>query len=135
MSNWTHVAGVIRIDSLRLVKDEDKNMDFDKLIGRECLWESDKSVWEDLEMNPSSFMPFGSEGTLQKSVWVNPDKCCAASYTVTIFGDLRDHDDPSEIIEWFKKVCDKFWIRNAVITACNEKNGTMTYTYKEDENV
>ena len=127
MSNWSHVAGVIRIDSLRLDKNENQNMVFDKLIGRECLWESDKSVWEDLEMNPSSFMPFGSEGTLKKFIWANPDRCSVAAYTVTIFGDLRDHDDPSEIINWFSKICDKFWVRNAVITACNEQNGELTY--------
>lgn len=127
MSNWTHVAGVIRIDGIRLNQDEDSDIDFDKLIGRECLWESDLGVWEDLEANPDNFMPFGSEGTLQKTVWVNPDKSRMDFYTVTIFGDLRDHDNPSEIIEWFSKICDQCWVRNAVIMVNNELNGTLTY--------
>ena len=131
MSNWTHVAGVIRIDDIRLT---DYDPDFDKLIGRECLYESKSSVWDELEWSPEEFLPSGSEGTLQKSVWINPDKEHMDAYTITIFGDLRDHDDPKEIITWFKNKCKQIgFIRNAVIVVENERNGTETYTYRSDE--
>ena len=60
-----------------------------------------------------------------------------AAYTVSIFGDLRDHDDVDEIIYWFEEKCkalkeDKnvpFWIRQAVITVENEQYGMRTKTY------
>ena len=126
MSNWTHVAGIIRIDAFRF---NDYDPDFDRLIGKECLWESPKNVWDDAENNPDKYLPMGSEGSLQKSVWFNPDANCLASYTVSIFGDLRDHDSTKEIIDWFKKICKKVWVRNAVITVTNERYGTETWDY------
>lgn len=126
MSNWTHVAGIIRIDAFR---HSDYDPDFDKLIGKECLWESPGSVWDDAENNPDKYLPMGSEGSLQKSVWVNPNDSCMAAYTVSIFGDLRDHDSTKEIIDWFKKICKKVWVRNAVITVTNEWYGTETWNY------
>ena len=39
MSNWTHVAGIIRVDSIRFFDDD---IDFDREIGKECTWDSDE---------------------------------------------------------------------------------------------
>lgn len=130
MSNWTHVAGVVRVDSFRFI---DSELNFDEIFGKEDLFESPEEVWEDATENPDGYLPMGSEGSLHKSIWVNPDKSQFCSYTVTIFGDLRDHHDPDEIIEWFKKKCKPLYIRNAVITVSNERNGTKTYTYTYEE--
>lgn len=133
MSNWTHVAGVIRIDSFRFSGDLP---DFDKLIGKECLFESPMDVWKDADKNPKAYLPIGSEGSLQKSIWVNPDSSHMAAYTVAVFGDLRDHHDPDEIIVWFKDKC-KFindsgagFIRQATVTVDNELEGNRTWTYE-----
>ncbi len=126
MSNWTHVAGIIRVDGIA-------DLDFDEEIGKECLWESPKEVWDDAEKNPDKYLPMGSEGSLQKSIWINPNGNCLARYTISIFGDLRDHHSTSEIIEWFKGKCEPLWVRNAVITVSNEWYGTETYTYVENE--
>lgn len=73
----------------------------------------------------------GSEGSLEMSVWTNPDPCCMAAYTVSIFGDLRDHDSTEEIINWFEEKCKELGgsIRQAVITVDNERYGTQTKTY------
>ena len=128
MSNWTHVAGIIRVDRIR-VDDDAEELDFDKILGKECLWNSSRKVWDDALKNPDKYMPMGSEGSLQKSVWVNPNKGRVDSYTISIFGDLRDHDNISEIIDWFIKKCNLLWVRNAVITVENERYGTKTYTY------
>ena len=134
MSNWTHVAGIIRIDHVRVLDGE--IMDFDNLIGKECLWESDMETWKEQEEFPERFLPMGSEGSLQKTVWVNPDWREIPAYTVSIFGDLRDHHDPDAILDWFKNVCDKLCIRNAVINAWNEWNGDRVWHYpKEDKSV
>ena len=75
----------------------------------------------------------GSEGSLQKSVWEDPDRSSVAAYTVSIFGDLRDHDSCDEIIDWFKEKCENLMVRNAVITVNNERNGTKTWTYERKE--
>ena len=128
MSNWTHVAGIIRVDDIF------SEIDFDEIIGKECLWESPEEVWNDAEKNPDKYLPMGSEGSLHKSIWVNPDSSHLARYTVSIFGDLRDHHSTSDIIEWFKEKCKLlWWVRNAVITVNNEWSGTETYTYEEKE--
>ena len=98
MSDWIHVCGTIRIDDFR----RGKLPNFDKLIGKECLWESDDKVWDDAEKHPDKYLPMGSEGSLHKDVWVNPDPSCIAAYTVTIFGDLRDRSNAEEFVEWFQ---------------------------------
>lgn len=123
MSNWTHVAGIIRIDDFRF---EDKIPDFDELIGKELHFEDSFVKWDDAYQYPEKYLPLGSEGSLEKSVWINPNKGSVAAYTVSIFGDLRDHDDPREIVEWFRKICDKFTVRNAVIVVENEANGQIS---------
>lgn len=129
MSNWTHVAGIIRIDAIRFLEGEEP--DWDNIFGKELTSYAD---WDELESHPERFLPYGSEGTLQKSVWINPNINYTDSYVVSIFGDLRDHDNPKEIIEWFKEVIKKheLWVRNAVITAENEWYGTETWTYYEE---
>ena len=143
MSNWTHVAGVIRIDYFKWDEDTPE-LDFDELLGKECLWSSDYEVYEDRDKHPELYLPMGSEGSLRKSVWIDPDRASAARYTVSIFGDLRDHNSCDEIIEWFKNKCEFIdsddeklcggCIRQAVITVDNECNGTKSYTYMWREN-
>ena len=132
MSNWTHVAGIIRVDRIR-VDDDAEELDFDEILGKECLSDSSREVWDDASKNPDKYMPMGSEGSLQKSVWINPNKGRVDSYTVSVFGDLRDHDSISEIIDWFIEKCNLLWVRNAVITVENERYGTKTYTYQWSE--
>lgn len=131
MSNWTHVAGIIRVDLIRWEGDE--KIDFIKELGKSCIYSDSDEIWEEFEEYPERFLPSGSEGTLQMSVWENPSKNHVAAYTVSIFGDLRDHDSCDEIIEWFKKQCEKFWVRNAIITVENEWNGTKNWVYSDNK--
>ena len=144
MSNWTHVIASVRLDSWRGVggclkegiKDTDYTLeDFFKVFGKECSFYSPNAIWDDVDKNPNDYLPMGSEGSLELSYWVNPQKCDCFSYVVTIFGDLRDHDSADEIIEWFKNKTNEIEndernnlsIRQAVITAYNERNGSKTW--------
>ena len=130
MSNWTHTAGVIRIDDLRF---DNTTPDFEKLIGKECLFDSPHELWVDADKHPHNFLPMGSEGTLRKTVWINPDKSYSAAYVVTIFGDLRDHDDPNAIVRWFKnkvkEILKTYWVRQATIIVDNEQNGSDSWNF------
>ena len=127
MSNWTHVAGIARINASRC---DNAAMDFDRIFGKELNYDDETKIWDEYYRNPELFLPAGREGSLHKSVWVNPDISHLAAYTVSIFGDLRDHDSPSEIVDWFKEKLENFWVRNATITVENEWNGTVNWTYE-----
>lgn len=133
MSVWTHVVGVVRIDSIRI---SDDIPNFDKYFGKEWtfddMWD-DEPIYREFETNPDTFMPSGSEGSLNKSVWVNPDRNSMSAYTITIFGDLRDYDDPDAIISWFKDCCKDVWVRQAVITVETEGKKPIIYNYKDKD--
>jgi len=61
MSCWTHVAGIIRVDRIR-VDDDAEELDFDEILGKECLWDSSRKVWDDARKNSDKYLPMGSEG-------------------------------------------------------------------------
>lgn len=144
MSVWTHVAAVFRIDSPKVGMDGPRingyvEPKWDKITGRAIYnggWLTEDSYekqrmrrdWDDYHENPEQFMPTGSEGSLQRLVWVNPDRSCAARYTVTVFGDLRDYDDHEAIHEWFVGVCKKCFIRQAVCH-CDVSGPTYMWEY------
>ena len=123
MSIWTHVAGIIRVDSIREIEE----LDFTEIFGKEL--EYDDSNFGDAENHPDQYLPFGSEGSLKMIIWDNPNKHQMAAYTVSIFGDLRDYDEPEKIIEWFKNKCSKLLVRDAVITARSSDSEPVTWTY------
>lgn len=123
MSTWTHVAATFRVDGLRPLGDGEP--DWDAVLGRETYEPRDYDIlgeerrWyresvTDAEEHPDAYMPFGSEGSLHRSVWVNPDESHMAAYVVTVFGDLRDYDDVEAIRKWFAKVCGRCLVRQAV---------------------
>ncbi len=137
MSNWTHVAGIIRLDDSR--DDEESDNEIKKRLedyfGKELLNNSPKKDWEEAYNHPERYLPLGSEGSLKMSVWINPKIGSIAAYTVSIFGDLRDHESADEIIDWFKEKCcnDDIWVRNAIVTAHNEFNGNAMWEYSDDD--
>ena len=139
MSNWTHVAGIIRIDYIKW-DDDIPELDFDKILGKEVQWDCYYDNEEDFYKHPELYLPMGSEGSLQKLVWTNPNDSHVSRYTISIFGDLRDHNSCDAIIEWFKNKCKLIdgvrgfgSIRQATITAHNELNGTKSYTYVRED--
>lgn len=132
MSNWTHVAGIVRVDSFRGLFG--KEPDFVEIFGKELLYDDPEECFDDAHKNPEKYLPLGSEGSLNMSLWINPDPSDVASYTVSIFGDLRDHHEPDEIIEWFKEKCSNLWVRNACITVENDLKGTRNWVYERESN-
>ena len=111
--------------------EQDPELNFEKLIGKEVRFSDESDIWADARKHPKKYLPMGSEGSLRMSVWTNPEIHHVARYTVSIFGDLRDYDTPETIIEWFKKKCEdeELPVRDAVISArCNFQE-PLVWTY------
>lgn len=135
MSDWIHVAGIFRIDAIRNAGISTEP-DFDKLFGKECLFEELYENYKDLEEHPEDYLPKGREGTLRKLVWDNPDKDHSSSYTVSIFGDLRDVYTDGIIREYLYNLIkkdywekNKIWIRQAIVQIDDERCGLTCYNY------
>ena len=125
MSVWTHVNSAIRINHIRFSGQDHlsfpKAVSFDDIINGADITKCE--------------LPYGSEGSLNISVWEHPDISRIACYTVSIFGDLRDFDDEQKIIDFFKKFISDKWIRDASFTVTVSKVGRKkrVFTYTEDE--
>lgn len=64
MSNWTHVAAIFRVDSFL-----HEGKDFTKIFGKELDYYDSTEKWNEASDYPEHFLPLGSEGSLQMSVW------------------------------------------------------------------
>ena len=115
MSQWTHVAAIFRLNSIGKISDED----IYKVFGKEITW---NDLYDYDELDGTKTLPMGSEGTLEMSIWHNPDKSCMASTTVSVFGDLRDYggNDIDKLKEWFNDCCKRFSTRQAVMHVIDE---------------
>ena len=89
--------------------------------------------WNEVEQDPDSFLPFGSEGSLKMDVIINPNLSSVAAYVVVIWGDLRDHDDTDAIVKWFKGKLKDLYVRQACITVSNEQNGQKFWSTDIDD--
>lgn len=131
MSQWLQVAAVARIDDFRcdFVSAEEATKKFERIFGKECSWAHGN--FHDAFEHPESYLPMGTEGSLTMSVWVNPDTHCLDSYTVSIFGSLRDRDSEyaEHIIDWFKEKVSSLSARNAVIDIESECNSHKVWVY------
>lgn len=132
MSKWTHVAGIIRIDSFRFDEKttEEEVSRIKESLGKILTYKDlyNCKIGDNLETN----VPMGSEGTLEYTIHINPEISCVSSYTVSIFGDLRDYAESEEIIQWFDCMCSKFLIRQAVIQIDVEGEDTIIHKYIEE---
>lgn len=132
MSQWTHVNASFRLDSFGRIEDEELIDIFGKSID---FYHMDEIEYdEDWEVkDKDKYLPMGSEGTLEMSIWHNPNESCIASTTVSIFGDLRDYGDYEEIEKWFNKCCNAFGsigIRQAFCQVNVEGFGTKVFQYE-----
>ncbi len=113
MSQWTHVAGIIRLDSMGFamvrLSDEVKLKQLNEAIKNAL---GNTYSYED---NPEAFgkcsVPTGSEGSLQYKVSRNTDENeHALSWGfVSIWGDLRDFgaEDVQGVVDWFQQSLDR----------------------------
>lgn len=126
MSQWTHVNASFRIDSFGRV-DDDLIVDvFGKTVEYKNMYNLEYD--DDFEVkNKEQYLPMGSEGSLEMTIWHNPDTSCIGSTTVSVFGDLRDFGSFDEIEKWFNKCCKYFSIRQAFCQVYIEGCGTKVF--------
>ena len=111
MSRWTHVNASFRLDSIGRISDEEIEKGFGKAI-------TFKDMYDYEAEGELKTLPMGSEGSLEMSIWHNPDRSDLASTTVSVFGDLRDFGGEQDIAGlklWFNDCCEQFCIRQAFI--------------------
>lgn len=134
MSQWTHICGCVRIDSFFGSTTKAK---IEEVFGKILRYESPYWEWELQDGNPELYTPTGSEGGIEYDIWENPDKSCAASYTVSIWGDLRDYCSVKEISEWFNKILygSDLPIRDAVLSIDVkwQEKAVLLYKYEADK--
>jgi len=113
MSQWTHVAGAIRIDgipSLTGISQEEEIKEIESLIGNTASYYDGEDAWDRCNV------PCGSEGSIQrKFIFTGHDKGIGHSLSrgvVVIWADLRDYGDEGAIIVWLRKVLENFKIDN-----------------------
>ena len=142
MSEWTHVAGHIRIDALIFDKSliEGNRKTLEGTIGKPVSYEE-----LDTKKGRESRVPKGSEGSLCIKYYHN-DLCDIAFWEISIWGDLRDYRDEdieSNLIPWFQDICKVFPIRGAILEAHTDLGGNqyivtpsnvITQVYEEDKN-
>ena len=116
MSQWTHVCGLIRIDSMW-----DVRKSLIDSFGKTYKYADSIEAWE------ACTVPTGSEGSVQYDIVNTRDEkkfaLSGGSITfgyVAIHGDLRDYDDANEIYEWIKNACGNeetagWWVRSCCV--------------------
>lgn len=128
MSIWTHVAAIIRIDTIKgFGMGPQSKEELEKVLGPVAKFNGSDEDWN------SCTLPRGSEGSLQYAIWENEDESCVAAFTVSVFGDLRDYDETESIEKWFNGFCGKFpLIRQGICVAEVECGETKVFRYKEE---
>lgn len=126
MSIWTHVTGIIRLETgLKL-----DNNDIENLIGKRILYRAPQELKDEYKEHPERFMPKGSTGSLNFNIYNNENKYELTSCIISIFGDLENYSNTDEIIEWFKSR-----VRSSIYTvrqACITVSGLSVDTWSTD---
>ena len=108
MSQWTHVAGIIRIDALDFLE-PDIEQELIASFGLTCDYESTIKAWDECTA------PLGSEGSVQHKIVHTGTENMLAWGLIYIWGDLRDYSNTQEIYDWIKNACKNFIIRSCSV--------------------
>lgn len=131
MSQWTHVAGIIRIDSMAGILSADTiKLTLKALMGTPVTYED--LMGDDIETH----VPMGSEGSLQYEIVKTRDENGLPWGHVAVWGDLRDYTDVEAIKVWFQEwiaaLCAETpsFIRSAVVTVRVEGGEDIIFDHK-----
>ena len=129
MSDWTHVVGVVVLDTYNfnseylngLPSEEDVIRSFKEYLGEISTFFDYKEYVK---------LPRGSEGSLRYNVRIDNYSGYNSFVVIDIYGDLRDYSSQKQIIKWFTETFDETklgeeanilpYINNAILTVENE---------------
>lgn len=129
MSDWTHVAGVVVLDTYNfnskyaegLPSEEEVIENFKGYLGE---------ISTVLDYKRDIKLPRGSEGSLRYNVRIDNTSGYNSFVVIDIYGDLRDYSSQEQIIKWFTDTFDEEklenepnilpYINNAILTVENE---------------
>lgn len=112
MSQWTHIAGIIRIDAIP---------GFTSLTTTE--------IQRRLENN----LPQGSEGPAKYKIELTGDLYSITWIAIFIWADLRDYKDHQAIFKWIQGICDGLLIRSCCVKIEIEFKGKYIITEKYND--
>jgi len=121
MSQWTHVAGCIRIDDLF----NDTASKIKAQFGITCTFDDGEDALDKCNV------PCGSEGSIQYRIEHTGSPYSLSWGLVSIWGDLRDYNDATAIYEWIKKACDGLMIRSCAVKV--DVEGGNSYIIHDNE--
>ena len=125
MSQWTHVAGCIRIDSFPFL-DVNIVTELSKSFGNTCQFNDLQYKWDRCNV------PCGSEGSVQYRIVRTGDESSLSWGVIYIWGDLRDYSDQQAIHDWLKSACREKMIRSCVVKIDVEYHGSYII-YDDDK--
>lgn len=131
MSIWTHIAGCIRVDDMKMMFQSNNKTDFSKIFVRD--------TW--CHPNNNGNLPTGSEGSIDvEFIERTDDDASDHMRTIALFGNLRDFDeeDCQSVIDWWYNIPQSLGndciIRQAVLQVSPE-NGKMIVLTEKDMNI
>lgn len=142
MSDWTHVVGVVVLDTYNfnseylngLPSEEDVIRSFKEYLGEISTFFDYKEYVK---------LPRGSEGSLRYNVRIDNSSGYNSFVVIDIYGDLRDYSSPEKIIEWFTDTFDEDklrkeqnilpYINNAILTVENEYSDKQSIVVSKND--
>jgi len=131
MSQWTHVAGIIRLDALAFLGGNIEK-ELQNAFGNSVNYEDSEDKWY------SCNVPCGSEGSLEYSIQKTAHSDSQLAWGVLyIWGDLRDYQDQNKIYDWVKESIGK--LQSISVRSCNVKidveyhGSYLVYDLMDDE--
>lgn len=119
MSQWTHINGAVRIDSLS----NHINIPLGEQFG-----------YENYPKDPDQRnIPYGSEGSLRYSRVITGNNTSLNKVTYVFWGDLRDYDDVDELINYFKTRFSGHMIRSAIIEIDVESQEKVILRFNDND--
>ena len=109
MSQWTHIAGLIRVDDLVLSPLDNPKEKIARAFGNTAKYESSKETWDKCNV------PYGSEGSVQYQIERTGSNNELAWGVVFIWGDLRNYSGANEIYDWLVNACKDLMIRSCIV--------------------
>lgn len=137
MSAWTHVAGIVRIDALRLSgknANEKLKTEIKEILG-------EPKDYHELEIysndTANTRVPYGSEGSLDYEIRLNNDYNMLPAGYISIFGDLRNFGgeyDQERILNWLRRLSSNFVIRQGIVHINDDyEHGPVIFYFNDNE--